>query len=67
MAKVKKEKKKEGIKNYVGKPIAQKQFKRFLAGAKTPAERAAIKSMILGDELQYFGKEEAVEATAKEA
>lgn len=49
--------KREGIKTFVGVRINPRQYKRFLAGAKTPAERAAIKSFVLGDDPQYFGKD----------
>lgn len=59
--------KKEGIKTYVGGRISSSQFKIYLANAKTPAERAAIKSFVLGDDVQYFGKESDQETTGSDS
>ena len=73
--------KKEGVKTYVGNSINQRQFKRFLAMAKPGpsncpkgnrtgeknGERAALKSFVLGPDVQYFPKEEKTATTAADA
>lgn len=46
----------KSIKTFVGSNISKKQFKTFLANAKTPAERRAIKNMVLGEPVKFFGK-----------
>lgn len=56
MAAEKKAVKKEGIKTFVGSRVANKRFKQYMITAKTPAERAAIKSMVLGEGVQYWGQ-----------
>lgn len=58
MAAKKKAVKKEGIKTFVGSRVANKRFKQYMITAKTPAERAAIKSMVLGESVQYWGKDD---------
>lgn len=57
-------KKKEGIKSYTGARVNNRTFKRYLATAKTPEERAAIKSFVLGDDVQYYGKDGAPDDSA---
>lgn len=51
-------------KTFVGASISKKQFKRYLATAKTPAERAAIKSLYLSEPVKFYAKNvDVVEAT----
>lgn len=50
-------KKKEGVKTFVGGRMNDRQYKRYLATAKSPTERAAIKRFYLGDDAVYEGSE----------
>ena len=51
----------KSVKSFIGTRISSKQFKMFLATAKTPAERKAIKSLCLGPPVQVFAKADVVE------
>lgn len=50
--------KKESNMGFIGTRISAKQYKIFLATAKTPEERAAIKSLYLSPPLKFYSKNE---------
>lgn len=52
---------KKETKTYVGSRVSTKQYKRFLATAKTPEERRAIKSLYLSEPVKVFSKADAAE------
>lgn len=47
----------KSIKSFIGTRISKKQYKHFLASAKTPEERRAIKDMVLGEPVKFYGKQ----------
>lgn len=46
----------KSIKSFTGARISNKQFKMYLATAKTPEERRAIKNLYLSEPLKVFAK-----------
>lgn len=45
------------IKTFSTRNVSTKQFKLYLATAKTPAERKAIKNLYLSEPLKFYGKQ----------
>ena len=46
----------KSIKSFIGSRISQKQYKLFLATAKTPEAKRAIKNLYLSEPLKVFAK-----------